>query len=133
MLPQTVNVPRVVDLFVPTVQALQKLGGSASIEEIDEKIVELINLSDGARTVLHNNGPRTKFQYRCAWARSWLKHADLTTNSERGVWTLTFSGDLITEEDFASLPTRVRQAVYAIRRGRQIEKTEQEDGDQEEA
>ena len=113
------NIPRVVDLYVPTIQALQQLGGSASIEEIDETVTEIINLSDETRSVLHNGGPGTEVQYRCAWARTWLKHAGLITNSDRGVWALTPSGDAVQQGDFVELPRRVRQAGHAIRRNKQ--------------
>lgn len=111
-------VPRVVDLFVPTIRALKTLGGSASIEEIDEKVADILDLPDEIRGLLHNDGPRTKVEYRCAWSRSWLKAAGLVTNSERGVWTLTPAGDAISETDFAVLPQRVRAAVYEVRRRR---------------
>jgi len=60
MIRSAVNVPRVVDLFVPTIQALQRLGGSASIEEIDEEVADILNLPDEARSILHNDGPRTR-------------------------------------------------------------------------
>jgi len=117
-------VPRVVDLFVPTIQALQKLGGSASIEEIDETVADILKLPDESRAVLHNEGPRTKLQYRCAWARSWLKHAGLVTNSDRGVWALTSEGDAVRSTDFADLPRKVRQAVYAYRKNQESLATE---------
>lgn len=115
------GVPRVVDLFVPTIRALKTLGGSASIEEIDDRVAEIANISDVVRSELHNDGPRTKLQYRCAWARSWLKHAGLVTNSDRGVWALTPAGDGVSEADYPSLPSRVRQAVYEIRKSRKTQ------------
>jgi restriction system protein len=118
-----------VDLFVPTVRALQTLGGSASIEEIDEMVADILGLSEEVRSLLHNDGPRTKLQYRCAWARSWLKRAGLVTNSDRGVWALTSAGDAVKESDFAGLPRLVRQAVYAHRKNKEI--VEHESADEE--
>ncbi len=87
-----IAVPRVPDLFVPILRVLDGLGGSASIEEINDKVAALMGLSDEVRAVLHGDGPTTKFDYRCAWARSWLKNAGFTENSERGVWALTAEG-----------------------------------------
>ena len=117
--PPKKTVPRVVDLFVPTVQALQSLGGSASIEEIDDKVGDILGLSEEIRSLLHNDGPRTKLQYRCAWSRSWLKAAGLVTNSDRGVWALTPVGDKVTASDFDTLPQKVRHAVYEIRKSKE--------------
>ena len=113
------EVPGVRELFVPTIRALQALGGSASIEEIDEKVADLVGLSDEARSILHNEGPRTKIQYRCAWARSWLKAAGYVTNSDRAVWALTSAGDSLKEPDFVELPRKVRQAGYEARKKRE--------------
>jgi restriction system protein len=121
------TVPRVVDLFVPTIRALQALGGSASIEEIDEKVADILGLPEEIRSLLHNDGPRTKLQYRCAWARSWLKQAGFITNSERGVWALTQSGDSLKESDFRELPRIVRQAGYAARKNREAQDQPEEE------
>lgn len=121
------TVPRVVDLFVPTIRALQALGGSASIEEIDEKVADILGLPEEIRSLLHNDGPRTKLQYRCAWARSWLKQAGFITNSERGVWALTQSGDSLKESDFHELPRIVRQAGYAARKNREAQDQPEEE------
>jgi restriction system protein len=116
-----------VDLFVPTIRALQALGGSASIEEIDEKVADILGLPEEIRSLLHNDGPRTKLQYRCAWARSWLKQAGFITNSERGVWALTQSGDSLKESDFHELPRIVRQAGYAARKNREAQDQPEEE------
>jgi restriction system protein len=110
------TVPRVVDLFVPTIQALKSLGGSASIEEIDESVADILAVSDAVREQLHNDGPRTKLEYRCAWARSWLKAAGLVANSDRGVWALTAQGDAVTDAEFGGIPQKVRHAVYEARK-----------------
>ena len=42
------------------IEALKQLGGSASIEEIDEKVAEVLSLPDAARSEPFNEGPRTK-------------------------------------------------------------------------
>lgn len=90
-----IPVPKVPDLFVPILRVLVSLGGSASIEEINDRVAALMGLPEEVRAVPHGDGPTTKFDYRCAWARSWLKNAGFTENSERGVWALTAEGRLI--------------------------------------
>lgn len=38
------------------------------------------------------HGGQSEVAYRIAWARYYLKNAGLSTNSERGVWSLTAEG-----------------------------------------
>lgn len=112
------DLPRVPDLFVPVLRALEALGGSASNDEIDDKTSELMALSAEARAYVHNDGPLPKVNYRCAWARSWLKNAGLVQNSGRGVWSLTADDrTALAESDEPALIKRVRQASAARRKG----------------
>lgn len=78
-------------LMNPLLKALFALGGSGSIDEIYEKVVELENIDEYASSILHNpeKSNQTKLAYRLAWARTYLKKYGFLENSERGVWTLT--------------------------------------------
>lgn len=114
------TVPPFAEFFVPVLKALDELGGSASIEEIDDKTAALMNISDTARAVLVGGGPRSKFDYRCAWARSWLKNAGLTNNSERGVWTLTADGRASLSLAPDEIVRRVRRADAALRKAKVV-------------
>ncbi|MER8708774.1 restriction endonuclease [Mesorhizobium sp. M0323] len=115
-----VLVPPFAEFFVPVLRALDALGGSASIEEIDDKTAVLMNVSDAARAVLVGDGPRSKFDYRCAWARSWLKNAGFTNNSERGVWALTAEGRAALSLDPQEIVRRVRRADAALRKAKVV-------------
>ncbi|GAB4040315.1 restriction endonuclease [Spirosoma jeollabukense] len=79
------------DLFNPTLAALHNLGGSGSIEEIEEEVAKNLNLTDGQVNEIHR-GNTSKLSYRLAWARNYLKRYGLLENSSRGVWALTESG-----------------------------------------
>lgn len=79
------------DLFNPTLTALHKLGGSGSIEEIEEEVAKLLNLTDDQVSEIHR-GNTSKLSYRLAWARNYLKRFGLLENSSRGVWALTENG-----------------------------------------
>lgn len=114
----TTIVPKVSDLFVPVLKALETLGGSASIEEINDRVARVMNLPDAVRNVPHGDGPTTKFDYRCAWARSWLKNAGLTDNSERGVWAITAKGREMLEMPSQELGKIVRRANSDLRKAR---------------
>ena len=112
------QVPRVPDLFVPVLKALDGLGGSASNDEINDRVAEVLALPAEVRAYIHKDGPLPKVDYRCAWARSWLKNAGLVENSGRGVWALTGEGrTALAGGDELGLVKRVRQASYALRKG----------------
>jgi restriction system protein len=79
------------ELFNPTLTALHTLGGSGSIEEIEEQVAIILKLTDEQVNELHR-GNTTKLAYRLAWARNYLKRYGLLENSSRGVWALTEEG-----------------------------------------
>ena len=88
------GVPPYKDFMNPILQALRELGGSGTIEEIENKVIEITGLTEEQTEILQNpdKGNTTKFSYRVAWARTYLKKYGAIENSERGVWTLTAKG-----------------------------------------
>ncbi len=82
---------RFFQLFNPLLRALHNLNGSGTLSEIDGEVARIMNLSDDELTDIHR-GNRTKFSYRLAWARTYLKWRGLLENSARGVWSLTSEG-----------------------------------------
>lgn len=78
-------------LMQPLLNALISLGGSGSVSEIYEKVVELEKFDDKTLSILQNpeKSSQTKIEYRLAWARTYLKKAGYLENSSRGVWSLT--------------------------------------------
>lgn len=79
------------DLFEPTIKSLQILGGSGSIQEIEEGVINLLNLSDEKISAIHK-GNVTQLAYQLAWARKYLKYANYVEQSEQGIWSLTRVG-----------------------------------------
>ena len=86
-------VPSSTDLINPTLKAIRQAGGSAHIREIGEIVIQALGLPDVTANELHKGGPQSEFEYRLAWARTYLKHNGLITNSARGVWALTAKGN----------------------------------------
>ena len=101
------RIPSVSELLWPTLRAVREIGDSGTIEEIVEKAIELERFTEAQQAVLHGEGPRTKLEYRLAWARSYLKGMGALDNSERGVWSTTEAGRSMTPEDVVS-----RHAAY---------------------
>ena len=90
-----VRAPTFDQMMNPLIQGLKSLGGSGTIEEIDNKVAEILNLSDEQLEVLHNpdRGGQTEVEYRLAWTRTYLKKYGVLENSSRGVWALTLKGN----------------------------------------
>ncbi|CDH47574.1 restriction endonuclease [Candidatus Contendibacter odensensis] len=78
-------------LMNPLLNALFNLGGSGSINEIYEKVLELESIDENASLILHSpeKSNQTEIAYRLAWARTYLKKYGFLENSTRGVWMLT--------------------------------------------
>ena len=74
----------------PLITALRDLGGSGSIEEIYERVIQNLKFPEEILSVLHDPvvSNQTEIQYRLAWARTYLKKYGTLANSARGVWTL---------------------------------------------
>lgn len=93
------EVPTFDELMDPTVQALKRLGGSASIDELVPEIVRLLSLPQEVADVPHGTTGRTELEYRSAWARTYLRKAGFIENSERGIWALTPEGAQVAAVD----------------------------------
>lgn len=122
------------DLFNPTIKALHKLGGSASVSEIEDFVVEELNLTEDEISDIHR-GTTTKLNYRLRWARNYLKNYGLLENSERGVWALTPAGLKTDEVDAKVVNRKVRELNKKKRKAKQlksIDSSEQTGDDNEE-
>ena len=77
-------------MLLPVLKALQDLGGSANIDELDSRVTDLMQFPEEMRDILHKeDGTETEIEYRLAWARTYLKKYGLIDNSARGVWSFT--------------------------------------------
>ena len=121
------QVPAYDQLMVPLFTALRELGGSASISEIDEKVGELLSLPEETLELPHNpeKSNQTEFQYRLAWARTYLKQYGLIDNSQRGVWVIAPDKRDTTDFD----PQEVVRAVREEHRRNREERGSEEEND----
>jgi len=96
-------------------RALEELGGSASIHELDDRVATDLELSEAVLDVAHGAEPRTEFSYRCAWAHTRLRQVGAVNNSARGVWAITEAGRKIGSAEEAVELARRQQKKYAKR------------------
>lgn len=86
------SMPDLPGMMLAMVEALGALGGSATIQELDEKVVELEGVTEAEQALTMPDGNRTRVTYYLAWARTYLKGGGALENSSRGVWALTEKG-----------------------------------------
>lgn len=120
------KIPTFDQLMNPLLRALKALGGSGSIDEIYDKVVEQERLPEDVISQPHDaeKSNQTEVAYRLAWARTYLKKYGLLENSGRGIWSLTAPAKQLNEVD----PQEVVRAVRAL-----VKKEEGEAKDAEEA
>ena len=78
--------------FMPLLQALRDLGGSATPADARKKIIENEHLSDEIVNETRGKTNVNKFENEVAFARNYLVEAGYIDKSVRGVWTLTEAG-----------------------------------------
>jgi restriction system protein len=123
------SVPSHVTMLWPTLEAVKAIGGSGTIEEINEKVVELEQFSEEQQSILHDDGPRNEIEYRLAWARTYLKGMGALENSARGVWSITDEGRRWGEDEIRRRLTEYRRKLRDARRVKAIEGSPDEETD----
>ncbi len=84
-----IKMPKFDDLMNPALSAIQLLGGSAAIDELYEKVAEVMNLSEEILQIPHEKSNSSEVRYRLAWALTYLKKYGAVQNSARGVWSFS--------------------------------------------
>jgi len=97
-------------MLLPTLEALQTLGGSGTTEEIYDKVVQLLNLPDKVLEIPHGSRSQSEVEYRLAWSRTYLKKYGLLQNSSRGVWSLASTSINLDDLDAREILKAVRDA-----------------------
>lgn len=95
----TAGLPTIHELAWPTLKILERLGGCASIKQIDGKFGEILSIPEEILGEPHGAGPETEVEYRAAWARTYLKKIGAVENRSRGVWCITNFGRSIPDEE----------------------------------
>ncbi|XDD54091.1 restriction endonuclease [Leptospira sp. WS4.C2] len=120
------KIPTYDEMMNPLISALKELGGSGTIDEINEKVFGIMELPNDILEIPHGDkGSRSEVEYRLAWTRTYLKRSGLLENSSRGVWSLTSeskNADQLNTKDIVNL-------VRSLSKAERKEKTENEDFD----
>lgn len=86
--------PQFNELLIPIIVALKELGGYGSNKEINNKLIEILNITPDVAEIPHNSSDsRTELEYRAAWGRTYLKKAGYIDNPFRSSWKLVVDVD----------------------------------------
>lgn len=83
-----IEIPKREFFLKPVLQAMIELGGSGSNEEINDKVIALLNIPESLLNITHGNTPQSELAYQLAWVRTMLKNQGLIENSQRGIWSV---------------------------------------------
>lgn len=111
--------PKYQEFFRPVLEALDGMGGSGSLDEINDAAFALMSLSSDQLELVYASGKGTIAHDRIAWARSHLKIAGLLASGGRGIWLLTDDGRSAMGWPESALRTFVADAVrkkHAVRK-----------------
>lgn len=85
---KTVYFPSNSMLEEAVLKSLELLEGTATTEQINMKVIEVLSLSDEIVQLEDESGLGTKLNYRLRWARTNLKSKGKIKNVTRGTWTI---------------------------------------------
>lgn len=125
----TSAVPAYNEMMHELFQAMHELGGSGTIAEIDDQMIEILNLPTEIQEIMHGDSSKTEVEYRLAWTRSYMKKVGILENSSRGVWSLTAKGRELEEIDPDEIVRQV-QKMTALKK-KNASTANFEDGDPE--
>jgi restriction system protein len=99
------------ELMWPTLRALISIGGSATNEELLAKVIEIAGIPPAVQAIQHTDHRQSRVAYNLAWAKTYLKKVGALDNSNRGVWSITKTGEALSETEVRLIPARVRKRI----------------------
>ena len=110
------QVPSFDKLMWPAICALKQMGGSASHQELLDKVIELAQIPEDIQNISHTGGRDSRVGYNLRWAQSYLGKYGALENTARGVWALTAKGRRLKENDIKEVVAAVRKMSQVKRR-----------------
>lgn len=110
--------PKHHEFMLPTLKALDDLGGSGSIDEIEDRVVALTQLTPEQLELSYPTSGAPIAPHRMAFARSWMKFGGFVASGGRAVWVLTDKG----RDALNWPPTKIREDSQAAYKAQKAEK-----------
>lgn len=110
--------PKHHEFMLPTLQALDDLGGSGSIDEIEDRVIASTDLTPEQIDLAYPTSGAPIATHRMAFARTWMKFGGFVASGGRGVWVLTDKG----REALSWPATRIRKESEEAYKSHRVEK-----------
>jgi restriction system protein len=110
--------PKHHEFMLPTLQALEELGGSGSIDEIEDQIINLTQLTPEQVDLSYPSSGAPIATHRMAFARTWMKFGGFVASGGRGIWVLTDKG----REALNWPPSKIRKESEEAYKAQRAEK-----------
>lgn len=88
----SIAIPKYDEFMLPTLRVIEKSGGSASVNEIGDALIEELGLSQAQLDATYDRSGVPIVPDRMSFARSYLKIAGLLASGGRGIWVMTDEG-----------------------------------------
>ena len=95
-------VPDFQSMMLPLLEAIAD-GAERSNGSVYDAVARLMNVSAEDAQLIHSRGGKTVFNYRAAWAKTYLKKAGLLQSPNRGTIQITDSG----QRAFKNKPAKI--------------------------
>jgi restriction system protein len=128
--PTELKAPTFDELMWPALNAMKALGGSATHEELLDKVIELEHIPGPIQNLMHTDR-QTKIGYNLAWAKTYLGKVGAFENPSHGVWAITKKGTVLSQEDVKHIPVEVRKLAKLQKEKKNQESSPEKDIDLE--
>lgn len=112
------DLPSYQDLLMPTLRAVETLGGSGSSREITSAVLEALNPTDDALAVTYPTNSKPVYLDRLNWARSYCKLGGVLESPKRGLFLMTAFGKEIAALDDEEATRRLHEVDRQVRAAR---------------
>ncbi|MFA5763126.1 MAG: winged helix-turn-helix domain-containing protein [Bacilli bacterium] len=120
--------PQFLRFVAPVVEALKEMGNSGNSDEVIERVIELLDISEAEQAETTSNG-QSRVRNQINWARFYLAKAGMVDAPRRGVWSLTEAGrGTKFDPDAVHMLFKKVQARYARSQARAVPAIESGDG-----
>ena len=99
------------DFYLPILKLLDDLGGSASVEEMNAKVVNQFDFTPADLAATYPKSGALIVPDKISWARSYLKLGGLLSKEKRGVWVTTEAGRAAAQVGEAAVASIVSAAI----------------------
>jgi restriction system protein len=96
--------PQFTRFFKPIIAVLRGLGGSGTVAEVIDLVIEKTAIPESEQEVTLKNG-QSRIRNQVQWARLYLVRAGYLDASKRGIWSLTEKGTVCDLSAFGTLAT----------------------------